>query len=300
MPQQQIDDALAQLVNAELIFERGTPPDAEYTFKHALVQDAAYSTLLRSSRQQLHARIAAVYESHFPETVRATPEVLAQHYTSAGIATQAIPSWLRAGQGALQRSSLKEAVSHLRQGLELLEAVADERVRTELELGLQATLALALSAAKGFAVPEVEQAYVRARLLCDQIGNAPQLFPVLYGLFLFHWVRGNLETARTSAEEMLNLATNSNDTALLLIAHSSLGGVLWHIGQNRLALVHLLEAHALYDEKLHAPLAATYGQTSACGRCVTWNTPISVLDTSAKVRSLSRRHSPWRVGSIIL
>ena len=99
MPQQKLDDALEQLVRAELIFRRGTPPDAEYTFKHALVQDAAYDTLLRSNRQQLHARIAAVMESKFPEVVTTTPEVLAQHYTTAGIALQAIPYWLKAGRG---------------------------------------------------------------------------------------------------------------------------------------------------------------------------------------------------------
>jgi class 3 adenylate cyclase/predicted ATPase len=260
MPRQKLDDALEQLVRAELIFRRGTPPDAEYTFKHALVQDAAYDTLLRSNRQQLHARIAAVMESKFPEVVASTPEVLAQHYTTAGIALQAISYWLKAGQGALQRSTLTEAASHLTKGLELIPLVADEKIRAGLELELQATLALALSGSKGFAVPEVEQAYIRARALCDQIGSTPQLFPVLYGLFLFHWVRGHLETARTIADEMLRIAEQADDPALLLIAHFSLGGVLWHIGENRAALAHLLQAQARYDEKAHAPLASAYGQ----------------------------------------
>ena len=260
MPQRKLDDALEQLVRAELIFRRGTPPDAEYTFKHALVQDAAYDTLLRSNRQQLHARIAAVMESKFPEVVASTPEVLAQHYTTAGIALQAISYWLKAGQAALQRSTLTEAASHLTKGLELIPLVADEKIRAGLELELQATIALALSGSKGFAVPEVEQAYIRARALCDQIGSTPQLFPVLYGLFLFHWVRGHLETARTNADEMLRIAEQADDPALLLIAHFSLGGVLWHIGENRAALAHLLQAQARYDEKAHAPLASVYGQ----------------------------------------
>jgi predicted ATPase len=260
MPQKQVDNALVQLVNAQLIFQRGTPPYAEYTFKHALVQDAAYSTLLRSRRQQLHGRIAAVLDSKFHETVAATPEIVAQHFTLADNASQAVPYWLKAGQAALNRSTLAEAIGHLTKGLGLVQSIADETVRTELELGLQATFAAALAGAKGFAVPEVEQAYDRARALCDKIGKTRQLFPVLYGQFLFHWVRANLETARSGAEEMLRIAMETGDRALLLIAHFSLGGVLWHIGDNRSSLDHLSEAIARYDEKIDASLASEYGQ----------------------------------------
>jgi predicted ATPase len=154
MPQQKVDDAHAQLADAELIFRRGTPPDAEYTFKHALVRDVAYDTLLRSGRQQLHSRIATVLERQFPETVAATPEALAQHHTAAGAAAQAIPCWLKAGQVALQRSALTESVGHLTHGLELLPNISDESARDNLELGLQASLALTLSTAKGYAIPE--------------------------------------------------------------------------------------------------------------------------------------------------
>jgi predicted ATPase len=260
MPQQRLDDALAQLVRAELIFQRGSPPDAEYTFKHALVRDAAYDTLLRSTRQQLHARIAAVLEKQFPEVAAATPEVLAQHSTAAGIVLQAIPLWLKAGEFALQRSALSEARGHLARGLELLPGISDERARSELELGLQATLALALSSARGYGVPEVEQAYRRARVLCDQLGNAPKLFPVLYGLFIFYWVRGYLDAAHDSAEEMRSIAEVTGDTGLLLIAHSALGNIEWHTGRNRVALGNLLRAWSQYDEKVHAKLAFTFGQ----------------------------------------
>jgi predicted ATPase len=155
---------------------------------------------------------------------------------------------------------LTEGASHLKKGLELIPLVADEKVRVGLELELQATLALALSGSKGFAMPEVEHAYTRARALCDQIGGTPQLFPVLWGLFLFHWVRERLETARSNADEMLRIAEQADDAALLLIAHFSLGGVLWHIGAFRAALAHFLRARALYDEEVHAPLASAYGQ----------------------------------------
>ena len=258
-PQQSVDDALAQLVSAELIFRRGTPPDAEYTFKHALIRDAAYDTLLRSSRQQLHARIAAVLEKRFPETAAATPEVLAQHYTAAGIVSQAIPYWLKAGRAALQRSALIEAISHLTRGLELVQSIPDESNRAELELELQATLALALTAARGYAATEVEQTYARARTLCDQLSNSPQLFPVLYGLFIFHWCRGHLRTAQDGASEMLDIALRAGDPELQLIGHGALGEITWHIGDNKTALDHLNKAYSQYDENVHASHASVYG-----------------------------------------
>ena len=120
MPRQQLDDALAQLVSAELIFRRGTPPDAEYTFKHALVQDAAYSTLLRGRRQQIHARIAATLEDQFPDIVLAQPALLARHCAEAGLAEKAVAYWLKAGQQALARSAMTEAAAQLRKGLDAL------------------------------------------------------------------------------------------------------------------------------------------------------------------------------------
>jgi predicted ATPase len=144
MPQQRIDDALAQLVTAELIFRRGTPPDAEYTFKHALVQDAAYSTLLRSSRQQLHARIAATLESRFPEIAAAEPAILAQHCTEAGLAENAISYRLKAGQQSIARCAMTEAVAQLRKGIDLLPSIHDGTARQEQELDLQITLGPAL------------------------------------------------------------------------------------------------------------------------------------------------------------
>ena len=125
MPQQQLDDALAQLVSAELIFRRGSPPDAEYTFKHALVQDAAYSTLLRSRRQQLHARIAATLEGQFPEIVETQPEVLARHCAEAGLVEKAVGYWLKAGQQAIARWAMTEAVAQLRKGLDLLSGLPE-------------------------------------------------------------------------------------------------------------------------------------------------------------------------------
>ena len=136
-------------MSAELIFRRGTPPDAEYTFKHALVQDAAYSTLLRSRRQQIHARIAATLEGQFPEIVEAQPELLARHCAEAGLIEKAVGYWLKAGQQAIARWAMTEAVAQLRKGLDLLSGMPDGAARQEQELDLQITLGHALIATKG-------------------------------------------------------------------------------------------------------------------------------------------------------
>jgi predicted ATPase len=210
MPQKRVDDALEQLVTAALIFRRGRPPDAEYTFKHALVQDAAYSTLLRGSRQQLHARIAATLESRFPEIVAAEPSLLAQHCTEAGLAEKAISYWLKAGQQSISRCAMTEAVAQLRKGLELLSSI-DENARQEQELELQITLGHALMAAKGLAAAEPGEAFARARLLCEHLDRPQQLGMVLSGQWIFTTVRGELDQAEHFAEELRHLGQARND-----------------------------------------------------------------------------------------
>jgi predicted ATPase len=150
MPQQLLDDGLVQLVSAELIYRRGTPPDAEYTFKHALVQDAAYGTMLRSRRQQLHARIAATLEDQFPEIMAAQPALLAQHCAEAVLVEKALGYWLKAGQQSLARSAMTEAVAQLQKGLALLSGLPNDPWRQQQELDLQTALGPALSATKGW------------------------------------------------------------------------------------------------------------------------------------------------------
>jgi predicted ATPase len=153
MPQQKLDDALEQLVRAELIFRRGTPPHAEYTFKHALVQDAAYGTLLRSRRQQLHARIAATLEDQFPEIVVAQPALLAQHCAEAGLAEKVVGYWLKAGQQSVVRSAMTGAVAQLQKGLDQLASLPDNPRRQQQELDLQIALGPAMIAARGYRRP---------------------------------------------------------------------------------------------------------------------------------------------------
>jgi predicted ATPase len=187
----QLDEAtlqreLGRLVEAELVYQRGLPPQATYLFKHALVVDAAYQSLLKSTRQQYHQQIAQVLEERFPETVETQPELLAHHYTEAGLIEQAVVYWHKAGERAIQRSANAEASIHLKTGLGLLKMLSDTPERTQQELNVQITLGPALMATKGWAAPEVGHVYTRARQLCQQEGNNSRLFPVLAGLRRFY------------------------------------------------------------------------------------------------------------------
>jgi class 3 adenylate cyclase len=177
-----LSEALERLVRAGLLFRHGQPPDAHYRFKHALVQDAAYASLLKSTRQQLHTHIATVLEAGFPALVETQPEVLARHYTEAGLAAQALPYWQRAGERAIARSANIEAISHLTTALALLTALPDAPERPQQELTLLTALGTPLVLTKGHAAPEVEATYTRARALCQQLGDSPQLFSTLVGL----------------------------------------------------------------------------------------------------------------------
>ena len=181
-----VQRGLHQLVEAEFLYQRGVPPQATYTFKHALIQDAAYQSLLRSTRQQYHQRIAQVLAEQFPETAETQPELLAHHYTEAGLIALAVVYWQRAGKRASERSAYVEAISHLRKGLAVLQMLPDMPARLQQELALQTMLGPALIATKGYGAPEVAQAYTRARELCQQIGETPDVFPVLRGLWVFH------------------------------------------------------------------------------------------------------------------
>jgi class 3 adenylate cyclase len=192
LSEDKLGEALDQLVTSELVFRRGTPPDATYSFKHALVQDAAYQSLLRSRRQQLHARIAKALEA-IPNAAETQPELLAHHFTEAALARPAVDYWLKAGELAIRRSATVEAIAQLRRGLDQVESLPGDLERASLELDLQTALGGALIAARGFASPETGKAYTRAGELCRQLGQPPQLFRVLYGQYVFHLVRAELD-----------------------------------------------------------------------------------------------------------
>ena len=222
MPETQLEKALDQLVGAELMFRRGSPPDAEYTFKHALVQDAAYSTLLRSQRHLIHGRIVAALEGQFPEIVESQPEKLAHHCAEAGQLEKAVVYALAAARQAVGRSTMQEAVSEARKGIDLVSRLPDGATRRQQELELQIVLGEALQTTRGYNSTSAGEAYERARELCAQIGRPPQLVSVIWGLWEFRQHQFDLDLADLHAEEMRQLAqAENNKTFTFLACHMS-------------------------------------------------------------------------------
>nr|AFK79255.1 adenylate cyclase [uncultured bacterium F41-01] len=251
---------LKQLVEAELVYQSGVPPQARYLFKHALVQDTAYQSLLRSRRQQLHEQVAQVLTEQFSDIVATQPELVAHHYTAAGLIVQAIPYWQQAGQRASQRGANAEAVSHLTTGLELLKTLPNTPVRTQHELTLQLALGALFMATHGFAAPEVEQAYRRARALCEQTGDREQAFTALFGLVTYYAMRAQHQTACELADQLLDIAQEVQASGLLIAAHYVQGSTRLWMGEFLTARAHLEQGMALYDPQQHRTLTFRYGR----------------------------------------
>jgi class 3 adenylate cyclase/predicted ATPase len=247
LPDDRLREALDQLVGAELVFRRGTPPEASYSFKHALVQDAAYGTLLKSKRRQIHAHIAAALEERFPEAAELQPELLARHCTEAGLADKAIEYWYRAGRRAMAQSAMAEAVAQLTQALELLAGLPAGPDRDRRELDLQIALGGALIAAKGWSSSEVGRTYERARELCTKEARLPQLLAALSGLYAHHLHWSGARVALGIAEELLRLAERQGDTAAQAAGHRFVATGLMFNGRLLTALPHFERALALYD-----------------------------------------------------
>ena len=241
-----LQQALARLVDAELLYQRGAPPQATYLFKHALIQEAAYQSLLKSTRQQFHQRTAQVLETRFPASVETQPELVAQHYSAAGRHEQAIPYWQRAGQQASDRSAHLEAISHVSTGIALLKTLPETPERIQQALSLHIALGSALLKTKGHAAPEVEHAYTQARTLCQQVGETPELGQVLSGLWVFYLVGSQLHTARELAETLRRLAQRIHDPMLAVIAHNALGTTWFYLGALPAARQYLEEVIARY------------------------------------------------------
>jgi class 3 adenylate cyclase/tetratricopeptide (TPR) repeat protein len=252
MQRPQLDDALAQLVDAELIFRRGTPPNAEYTFKHALVQDAAYGTLLRSRRQRIHARVVATLEDQFLDLVVAQPALLARHCAEAGLAEKAVVYWLRAGQQSIERSATVEAAAQLRKGLDALDALPDGPRRQQLELDLQLALGYALVAAKGFSAPEVGTAFARARALAEHIDRPGYLGRVFFGQWLFHRNRGEYKLALALGEQVEKIGEARNDVYVQLLGRWASGYTRFFLGDFVTARALLERCHGLADPALRS------------------------------------------------
>jgi class 3 adenylate cyclase/tetratricopeptide (TPR) repeat protein len=252
----QLDEAMLQhelgrLVEAEIVYQRGVPPQATYTFKHALIQDAAYESLLRSTRQQYHQRIAQVLESQFPETAEAQPELLAHHCTEAGQHAKAVDYWYKAGQQAIQRSAYVEAMAHLNRGLALLPTLPESGERARRELHICTTLGRVLMLIKGHGHPEAAQTFLRARALCQHIGNHDELLPVLSGLRVVTLARAELHQARTFAEEYLHVAQAREDPVLLSRAYDMLGEISFYCSEFTATREYMEQCLALYAPQQH-------------------------------------------------
>jgi class 3 adenylate cyclase/predicted ATPase len=261
-----LDRALERLIRAGLISRRGMPPDATYSFKHALVQDAAYATLLKKRRQPLHATIANVLIERFPSTAESQPEVVAHHFTEAGLASEAIGYWRKAGAMAQRRSANKEAISHLRHALDAVGHIVDEVERTKTEVELHVGIGAAFMAARGFGAPEVLEAYSRAERLCDRLGERADIFPALWGQWLFRVGRSELDAAQRLCGRLLALAGKSGDAGFKLQAHHAAWATSFGRGELAEVQAHTKAGLGFYDAEVHRAMASSYGNhdASAC------------------------------------
>jgi len=304
LPLAQLDEALIQLTDSGLAFRRGTPPEAVYTFKHALVQDAAYDSLLRSRRQKLHAKIARVIEEKFPSTKTTEPEVLAHHLTAAGATEAAIPLWQKAGELALKRLALTEAISHLNKGLELVTTLPHSPERETSELGLRTTLGMAWIALRGWSAPEVGANFEPALKLAKSLNHQPSFLPVLMGLWMYVVVRGRIVESLTWSNEMLDAAKVFGDNGLALTGHSLASGSHFWLGNFADGWRHAEQIPPLYDADQHRYIAdvtnhdplTTQGVYGAVNLWMLGYPARALSVSNAKDEHARRRGHPFDIG----
>jgi class 3 adenylate cyclase/predicted ATPase len=260
LPESTLIRELDRLVQAGLLYRGGVPPLATYIFKHALIQETAYRSLLNSKRQQYHLQIVQVLEARFAEAAATQPEVLAHHYSEAGLNEQALSYWQKAGLRASQRSAHAEAIQHLTRGLELVAILPPSPQRNLVELDMQTALGREIIAAKGLGAAEAILVYGRARELCREMGEAPpQLFPVLRGINLYYVMRADLHAAYEVAEQLLKLGLRLNDPAVLVPAYHAVSVPMFYLGEFERARTNLELGYHLYDRDAHKGLAELYG-----------------------------------------
>jgi class 3 adenylate cyclase/tetratricopeptide (TPR) repeat protein len=240
--------ALVQLEQAELVFRRGEPPEAVYSFKHVLVRDAAYESLLKSRRQQLHGQIARALEERFAAIVASQPEIAAHHFTEAGLVEPAIYYWLKAGQHAARRSANAEALNHFAHGLDLLPKIDDPILRNKSELLLQTSLGHSLRSIKGWSIDSVKHAYTRALQLCKESGFDEHTLPAVFGLWTWNFLRAALGEAQTLAEHLVTTAENVDDAVFKVLAHEALGFTLFARGKFAAAHAALERSISMYED----------------------------------------------------
>jgi predicted ATPase len=233
-----LQSALSKLVEAEILYQRGVGEQARYFFKHALIQDTAYQSLLKSTRVQYHQQIARVLEERFLDIKANQPELLAYHYTEAGLIEQAIPYWQLAGWQANGRSANQESINHSTKGLDLLKTLPETPDRAQLELRLQLTLAGALMVTRGYAAPELGKIHTRVRELSQHLGETRELLSILYGLAAFYLGRAELHTSRELSGQLFTLAQRIQDPLAILMSHFALVVILHKRGELTAAQEH--------------------------------------------------------------
>ena len=250
--------ALSQLEEAEVIYRTGVSPSVRFAFKHVLLRDAVYNSLLRGRRQEIHADIAAVLENHFREIAENRPEILAYHYSEAGNKQLAIRCWREAGRRALANSANVEAISHFRNALQLLSALPDTAQRTKEEVEIQLALGIPLIAVQGYAATQTREAFARARALCLKLDNPPEYFQALFGMWGHSWMGGKNDEALVMANEFLSRSQASSDNLLLMVAHRVMGSTLLTIGEFQTARQHFEESIALSKSEGRRPVYDLY------------------------------------------
>jgi class 3 adenylate cyclase/predicted ATPase len=301
--------ALDRLCEAELLFRRGRPPDASYTFKHALVQDAAYESLLKNRRQQIHADVAGALRKRFPEIAETQPEVLAHHLTESGLLEEAIAYWHRAGEHAVKRSAFAEATAHFTKGLELVRSLPEGTNRDKIELSMQLALGPVIMTTKGWAASDVEQTFLRARELARRVGEPAQLFTVTWNLWHLHQALGKVWLGRDLIEELLELARGQSDSELMLQAHHAAWTTLFHLADFPACRDHAEQGRSLYDAEAHRAHKFIYGGhdpgVCACnhGACALWllGYPDQAVERAREGQTLSAElaHPLSRIATLV-
>ncbi len=265
--------ALHELVDSGMLYRRGTGAGASYVFKHALIQEAAYVSLLRSTRRSLHEKIARALLSQFPDIAGSNPELVAYHFTEAGFAEEASTYWLNAGRQAAQRAANLEAIGHLTSGLDTLQTMPDSTDRARRELDFQIELCGPYLSIRGWGGEETAATYARARELCTQLGEIGQLPSVLNGEYFRELTKGRCQSARDVAVELLQFGDKHKNSEAILQGHRLLGWVSLYLGEFSVCRSHVDTALRLYDPDQHGELKLRYAHDTRvamlCVRTIT-------------------------------
>jgi class 3 adenylate cyclase/predicted ATPase len=267
MPEEELAEALDALVASGLVWQRGERPNSTYTFKHALIQDAAYESLLKSERKMFHRRGAEALTKHFPEMSDSEPEVIARHYSAGDVPEKAAQLWLKAGQRAWQRSTATEAIAHLSSGLEAVKRIGDVPTREALELRLQSALGVVYFAAVSYAAPQAQAAFMRAYELCERVLEIELKAPVLYGIGAFQTMKGDMRAGHGAFEKLIAEARSAQQPRLLLYTHSALTWSNYNRGQYATAIEHARETRTLYEAGPYSGARLSAADPKVIGEC---------------------------------